>query len=404
MRDRRLAIIFGVVLVDMLSFSIVLPLLAYIARDLGASKLEAGLLLAIYPLAQFFGAPILGRLSDRFGRKPVLLVSIFGTMCGFIVLGGAMLGAASITVLYFSRFVDGITGGNISVAQAYIADITDAESRGKALGMIGAAFGLGFIIGPATGGLLSSYGYAVPAFVGAGLAALNLLLVALFLPESLTAEDKARLAERKRPIFNVRGLADALAHPRVGPLLWIRTGTGLSFAVFEGGFSLWAVAIGITQRANGLVLAYVGVLSVVIQLFFIGRLTKRFSDDGLIVSFLSLAAFSLAVWGFLPGIPPLLMFMPCLSFGLAVSNTIMTSALTKSVHHDEVGGILGVQTSIMSATRIFAPIIAAALIQSVGVWAPGVFSGVVTAVCVAFAYATLCWRPGQRACVEDPPA
>ena len=397
MKDRRLAILFGVVLVDMLSFSIVLPLMAYIARDLGASKLQSGLLLAMYPLAQFFGAPILGRLSDRFGRKPILLVSIFGTMCGFVVLGLAQ----SLAVLFVSRTIDGITGGNISVAQAYISDITTPESRGKALGMIGAAFGLGFIIGPATGGLLSGYGYAVPAFVGAGLAALNLLLVSLFVPESLTAEDKARLAARKRAFFNVTGLREALGHHRVGPLLWIRTGIGLAFAMFEGGFSLWAVAIGISQRTNGLVLAYVGVLSVLIQLFVIGRLTKRYTDDALLVWFLSLAAIALAGWGFMSGVPPLLVWMPLLSLGLAVSNTVLTSALTKSVHRDEVGGILGIQTSLMSLTRIPAPIVGAALIAGVGVWAPGLLAGAITAACAVVAYVTLCWRPGQRACVDE---
>jgi len=397
MRDRRLAIIFSVVLVDMLSFSIVLPLLAYFAKDLGATKLQAGMLLAMYPLWQFLGAPVLGRLSDRFGRRPILIVSIFGTMVGFIVLGVA----TSLGVLFVSRAVDGITGGNISVAQAYIADITDAKSRGKALGMVGAAFGLGFILGPALGGLLSSFGYAVPAFVGAALAGINILLVTFLLPESLTAEDRARLAARKKPIFDWRGLAEGLRHPRVGPLLWIRVVVGFAFSIFEGGFSLWSEAIGITQQTNGLILAYVGVLSVIVQLFFIGRLTARYSDDGLILSFLSLAAVALFGWGFMPGAWALLAFMPALSFGLAVTNTILTSALTKSVHHDEVGGILGIQTSVQSLTRIPAPIVAGYLIGSVAVWAPGVLAGLLTAAAVPYAYRTLCWRPGQKACTDE---
>ena len=144
----------------------------------------------MYPIFQFFGAPILGRLSDRFGRKPVLILSIAGTMLGFIVLATAR----SLWILFFSRALDGITGGNISVAQAYISDVTEPEERGKALGMIGAAFGLGFILGPVTGGLLSGISYTAPAWLGAALAAVNLVLVASLLPESLTAEDKARLA------------------------------------------------------------------------------------------------------------------------------------------------------------------------------------------------------------------
>ena len=194
MRDRRLAIIFAVVLVDMLSFSIVLPLLPYLAGELGATPFQIGLLAAMYPIFQFIGAPILGRLSDRYGRKPILLISIAGTMLGFVVLATAH----SLSILFLSRALDGITGGNISVAQAYISDVTKPEERGKALGMIGAAFGMGFILGPITGGLLSGISYTAPAWLGAALALANLALVAVLLPESLTAEDKARLAARPK--------------------------------------------------------------------------------------------------------------------------------------------------------------------------------------------------------------
>ena len=182
MDKRRLFTIFIIVFVDLLGFSLILPLLPYYAETFGANATVTGFLVASYALAQLLGAPLLGRLSDRIGRRPVLLVSIFGTFLGFMLLGAAR----SLWMLFAARIIDGLTGGNISVAQAYITDVTDDKNRAKALGMIGAAFGLGFIIGPAVGGLLSTFGYAIPAFAAAALSFANLASVYLFLPESLT--------------------------------------------------------------------------------------------------------------------------------------------------------------------------------------------------------------------------
>ena len=219
MQKSRLATIFVVVLVDLLGFGLILPLLPFYADRYGASATVVGLLTASYAAAQLIGAPLLGRLSDRYGRRPVLLISILGTAAGFLLLGlaepvgtfvvgllpaglveedvVAVTNAMILGVLFASRILDGLTGGNISVAQAYITDITDEENRARGLGLIGAAFGLGFIIGPAVGGALSAGGrYAVPAFFAAGLALLNWIAVLLWLPESLTEETKAQLAKR----------------------------------------------------------------------------------------------------------------------------------------------------------------------------------------------------------------
>ena len=179
----RLATIFVIVFVDLLGFGLILPLLPFYAQKYGASALIVGLLASVYALAQLIGAPVLGRLSDRYGRRPILLVSIFGTFIGFLLLGlaeplGSLITGNSalqdevvIGILFLSRIIDGLTGGNISVAQAYITDVTDEKNRAKGLGLIGAAFGMGFILGPAIGGLLSSWGYPVPAFAAALLSA-----------------------------------------------------------------------------------------------------------------------------------------------------------------------------------------------------------------------------------------
>ena len=390
MKDRRLLIVFGIVLVDMLSFSLVLPLLPGYAKSFGAGPLVTGLIFSSYPLMQVFAAPVLGRLSDRFGRKPILLLSIAGTVGALLLLGSA----TALWMLFAARLLDGITGGNISVAQAYMSDITSEADRGKAFGLVGAAFGIGFIIGPTMGGLLASYGAHVPAFVAAGLAGVNLMLVAMLLRESLSNDRRAEIAAQPAHGFDIHLLWTVLGLSRVGPLMWVRLVTGFTFAVFEGGFTVWAAAVlHLGAMGLGLTLGYVGVIQVVIQLGLIGPLTKRFADAPLIVGASALAAAMLVLWGLAPNLWVLLAIMPFLSLGMAVTNTIIGSALTKAVHPDQVGGIIGLSTSVGSLTRIPAPSVAGLLIQVVGAWAPGVLAGALTVAIVPYAWERLIRRP-----------
>jgi DHA1 family tetracycline resistance protein-like MFS transporter len=396
MRRARLLNIFLVVFIDLLGFGLILPLLPYFAGQYGASEFLIGLLVASYAAAQFIGAPLLGRLSDRFGRRRILVISIAGTAIGFLLLGlaeplgkalaslvldnptpdqlqtlqyGAILG-----VMFIARILSGITGGNITVAQAYIADVTDAQNRAKGMGLIGAAFGLGFILGPAIGGVLSRWGYAVPALAAAGLATLNLIGIIAFLPESLTEERRMELArQEKRALISFTAMVEELKKPRVGPLMSIRLFFALASALFQTMFTLWAKdRLGLSAQATSYLLVYVGLLSVIVQGGLIGQLTKRFSEAKLIVWSLAIGAIAMLAWAFTASVPVLLVVMIPIAFSTGVLNTVLNSAISRSVPPQEIGGALGTSSALESLSRVISPIVGGWLLGSIGAWALGV--------------------------------
>lgn len=420
MRDaasrNRLLTIFLVVFVDLLGFSLILPLLPYYAEEYGASEIIIGILTASYAAAQLIGAPILGRLSDQYGRRPVLLISIAGTALGFLLLGlaevigrnvgtaifGANMAAINLLVialLFVSRILDGLTGGNISVAQAYISDVTPPQDRSKAFGLIGAAFGLGFIIGPVVGGILGDrFGYAMPAFVAMAIATINLAAVYLFLPESVTPERRAEMTRRPRPAFSLASLWAALQRPRVGPLFHLRFFFGMAFSMFQSIFALYAAGdpLNLSIEQTGLVLGYVGVLAVIVQGFAIGRLAKRYSDRQLMLVSSILMAVSLLLWGFVPSVWTLLIIMAPLAFGGGVLNTVINSALSKAVYSEEIGGTLGISAALESLTRVIAPALGGVLLATARPWGPAIFTSLIMVWVTSFIWRRLFVAP-------DPP-
>lgn len=370
--NKRLFSIILVVFIDLLGFSLILPLLPYYAELFHANAAVTGLLVASYAVAQLLGAPVLGRLSDRYGRRPILLASVLGTFVGFLLLGFA----SALWMLFASRIVDGLTGGNLSIAQAYITDVTSPKERAKGLGMIGAAFGLGFIIGPATGGLLSQWGYAVPAFVAAGISFTNLVLIYAWLTESLPPE-RRNIIPQERPAVNLAALLVALRRPFTGSLLITRFFFGVAFATFQTVFSLYALTkFGLSAAQTGYILAYVGVLSVITQGFLVGWISNRVREDILIVACVALMAASLVGWALASSVLALLVIMVPTAFSGGLLNTLLSATLTKAVDVKETGGILGLSASIEGATRIIAPVTGGVLLQQLGTWAPGVFSAV----------------------------
>ncbi len=365
MRRSPLVVIFTTVFIDLVGFGIVIPVLPFYAEGsrFNATPRTVGLLFASYSVMQLIFAPILGRLSDKHGRRPVLLISIIGTGIGFLMLGFA----TTLWMLFVGRILDGITGGNISTAQAYIADITTKEDRAKGMGLIGAAFGLGFVFGPAIGGILSRWGVAVPFLFAAALCFANALLLYFTLPETVTPDHPARVSAA-----GGRGLAQliqSLKDPHLGFVLVIYFLFIVAFSIMTTSFSLFTMfRFGYDAQHTGYLFAYVGILAVIVQGGLIGRLVKRFGEMPLVIVGAFLFAGSLFAVPFVGpqagGLLALLVGGGLFSIGNSLSAPSLTSLASKSVGAGEQGSILGVTQSVASLARAVGPAVAALLIHS----------------------------------------
>src|SRR5881398_202752 len=281
MKRSPLFVIFTTVFIDLVGFGIVIPVLPYYAEGtkFGATPTQVGLLFASYSLFRSVFAPVLGRLSDKYGRRPVLLVSILGTCAGFLILGFA----TTLWMLFLGRIIDGISGGNISTAQAYIADVTTEENRAKGMGLIGAAFGLGFVFGPAIGGILSRWGNNVPFLFAGSLAFANAILLYFTLPETVTPNHPARISAASGR--GLKQLIVSLKRPRLGFVLTIYFLSIVAFSIMTAVFSLFMMfRLGYDAFHNGWVFAYVGVISAIIQGGLIGKLVKKFGEPWLVIA------------------------------------------------------------------------------------------------------------------------
>jgi DHA1 family tetracycline resistance protein-like MFS transporter len=363
---RPLLLILGFVFLDLLGYSLILPLLPYYADSFGASVVLIGLLGTANALGQLIAAPVFGRLSDRYGRRPLLMVSIAGTLLAFLMLGFSQ----GLWMIFLSRIVDGLFGGNISLAKAYITDISDSKNRARSLGMIGASFGLGFIIGPVLGGVLGDIQLNLPAFVAAGLSFINLIAVIIWLPESLPLEQRSPKKTKPHTGFNLSNLLDELKRPCVGPLLNIRLFYSLAFTLFQVNFSLYAKEVlELSVSQTGWILAYVGLLSVLVQAVAIGKLTERFQERSLAYISTIVMTLMLLAWGFTGQVWLLLVILAPIALSAGVLNTILSSMLTKSVYREDVGGTLGLDSSMQTFAQIVTPGMGGYLLGTLG--APG---------------------------------
>jgi len=368
---RRLAIIFGFVFIDLLGYSIILPLLPYIAERFSATPTQVGLLLTANALAQMVAAPAIGRLSDRWGRRPLLIISVAGTLAAFLLFAFS----SSLWMLFLSRVLDGFLGGNTALARAYITDITDSENRSKGLGLIGAAFGLGFIIGPFSGGQLSQLGYRVPGLVAAALSLINLIAVILWIPESLKEEEKQAARNSPYTRFNIRNLRDTLRIPCVGELLLINTWFSMAFMLFQVNFVLVAKeTLNLSAQTTSMLLSLVGVVSVITQGFIVGWVSKKVRETRLIFTTTLVLMAGLLGWGFASAVWQLILLIVPIAVAAGLFNVTLTSLLTKSTYKESVGGTLGLAQSQQTFAQVITPLIGGALIQFVGGYAVGLLA------------------------------
>ena len=424
---KKILPVFVIVLIDLLGLTVIIPLMPLYAASFGADAFAIGLLGAAYPVMQFIGAPLLGRLSDRYGRKPVLLISQAGTLIGFIVLGFAN----SLWLLYLSRIVDGLSGANISTAQAVITDSTTDKTRTQGLGLLGAAFGLGFVVGPILAFVslaISGNNYHVPAFMAAGFSLLSILLTWFWLEETLPVEKCGQ--SNSKAVISFGSMIAALRKPLVGLLLVLMFAQQVAFGGFEQLLSLFTLnRLGLNASGNAVVFVFVGIIVVAVQGGLIGQWSRKYGDKWLIYMGLGTLALGLILTAFTPAqpvpwysravitaefeaarqagrspaghqTPPtqnikidlpddtskgwlgliwILIAMIPAAVGGGVLQPAINSLLTRNVNKSEIGGTLGVSAAFLSGANVWAPVFGGALFQVFGSTMPFLVGGVLLA-------------------------
>ena len=359
--------IFLIVFVDVLGFTIVIPLLTLYAKRFGASNLVATSIVSVYAVCSLISTPFIGRLSDRYGRRPLLLVSQAGTCLGFIMLGFS----ESLWMVFLGRIFDGITAGNLSTAQAYISDHTAPENRAKSFGIIGIAFGIGFMFGPGMGGWLSAnYGLHMPFIVSACLSGLSILCTWTLLPRELPpqatqpASQPAGPAGRRPGLFDVAIYGEFFGRPGLRSVYLQYFLFTFAFSCFTSGFAIFAqIRYGWGERETGYLFTYAGLLGIFLQGGLIGRLVKRFGEVKL-----SIAGFVAGVAGYVMlGCAQTLAFLLVAatvnSFGSGVLRPVLTSRLSQLVGRHEQGVALGIAGSLSSLAMMMAPLAGGAMLE-----------------------------------------
>jgi multidrug resistance protein len=348
-----LGIIFLTVLIDLIGFGIVIPILPLYAKHFGANEMTNGILVGTYSGMQFIFAPFLGKISDRVGRRPVLLVSILGTAIGFAIMGLAR----TLAWLFVARIVDGISGGNISTAQAYIADTTAPEDRSRAMGLIGAAFGLGFMVGPGLGGVLSQYSIALPFLVASGLALFNVILAYFKLPESLSEQHRATLMEQA-PIREV--FRHGWHLPTLMGCYFLSI---VGFSIMTTNYALFTnVRFGYNQAQNGYVFFLLGFLGIVIQGGMLRPLLKRTTEKSLALLGVILLIGGLAFLPLVTSLGTLLVASAMVGIGNSFVTPTLNGLASRSAERSWQGRVIGLMQSSGSLARLVGPIIAGTLL------------------------------------------
>jgi multidrug resistance protein len=356
-----LVIIFVTVFIDLLGFGLIIPLLPFYAESFGASAFAIGLLGTSFSLMQFLFSPVWGRWSDRIGRKPIILLGLFGSGASYVTLALAN----SLALLFVARIIGGIAGANIPAAQAYIADITTPENRARGMGLIGAAFGLGFIFGPALGGLLSRFSPETPMWCAAALCFANFAAAWFLLPESRAASAATKTLGR------LEAFRHATGNPALLIVLSLYFIVTMAFAAFEATFALFTEArFGFTAASIGFLFTFIGTIIAVIQGVLIGHVVKRVGERRIIPVAIAGIALSIGLLPFVWNVPTLLVALGLLAMGMGFNNPSLSSMVSKLSNADDQGGILGLASSLASLGRVVGPAWGGYLYDAFGMTTP----------------------------------
>lgn len=353
---RPLLVIFLTIFVNLVGFGIIVPLLPFYAERFGASGLTIGLLFGVFSLCQLVASPVLGEWSDRYGRRPVLIFSLAGTVVSFVMLAMAQ----TITMLFLARIVDGLSGGNISTARAYVADITEPKDRSRAYGIIGAAFGLGFILGPALSGVLAPISYTAPIWAAAGITAIATLMAMFWLPETV----HRATASTGMPF---RSLGPLLRRPYVRRVLMIDFIYWLAFAVFQTTFALFvARRFGFDAARTGYFFAAFGLLGAVVQGAMIRPIVARLGDKTTFIVGLVCSAFGLIAATLTHSVGLFALALVPLALGIGFGHPTISTLVSHAARQDEQGRVQGAASAIESLGRTIGPVWGNASLQRYG--------------------------------------
>jgi DHA1 family tetracycline resistance protein-like MFS transporter len=353
---RPLLIIFLTIFVNLIGFGIIVPLLPFYAETFGASPVVIGLLFAVFSLCQLIAAPALGDLSDRYGRRPVLVFSLAGTVVSFVMLALAQ----SVAMLFLARIVDGLSGGNISTARAYVADITEPKDRARAYGLIGAAFGLGFIMGPALSGVLARVSYTAPIWAAAALTLVATAMAWLWLPETVHRAQ----AGTGNPLSY---LPELFRRPVMRRVLTIDFLYWFSFSIFQTTFSLFAARrFGFDASGTGYLFAGFGVLGAVIQGGFIRPIVRRAGDKATFVAGILFSVAGLVAGGLAHSVPLFVLALVPLAIGMGFGHPTVSSLISRAGRGDEQGRVQGAASAVESLGRTLGPVWGSASLQRYG--------------------------------------
>ncbi len=374
--------------IDASGFGMIIPLLPFYSESFQAGSTALGILVASFSIMQFFFSPLLGRISDRVGRKPVLIVSVLTSMISFIIFATA----SSFFMLLLSRIVAGLAT-ETAVAQAYIADITSGRERAAGMGRVGAAHGAGFIIGPAIGGFLSVYGFSAPGYAAAFLSLLNLLFVLIFLPESNVGKSNAYADGSKDGFLN--RLSNALRRPLIGAVLVIHFIVFLAFSAIPVIVPLLGIEyFNIGSVEMSYVFMYIGLVQILLQGFVIGRIARKLGEEKLIGIGPLLMMLGILLMPLFPSIIVFLTSLTMIASGSGIMRTVVPSFISKLTAANEQGGVLGVASSVLSIATVPGPLIGGSLFEFAGLTVPFLASAALLAVAFILSCRVfqMCWR------------